>query len=98
MRKFDEGRTENIRSPDTLAEAFVKKMSRGDVPMADLFEALKAATDSHKKYTVIIYLYFCSSYGTQNFLIFSQLSINFFPQFFSQCGLQNENKKMVHFC
>ena len=55
LRKFDEGRTENIRSPNTLAEAFVKKMSRGDVSVAELYESLKAAADSHKKYTVILF-------------------------------------------
>lgn len=52
LRKFDEGRTENIRSPNSLADVFVKKMASGVEPVADVYEALKAAADSHKKYTM----------------------------------------------
>ncbi|WKX97298.1 hypothetical protein Q1695_013169 [Nippostrongylus brasiliensis] len=52
LRKFDEGRTENIRSPNTMAEMFVKKMASGRESVADIYDALKAAADSHKKYTM----------------------------------------------
>ncbi|KAK6056001.1 hypothetical protein COOONC_06495 [Cooperia oncophora] len=52
LRKFEEGRTENIRSPNALAEAFVRKMASGREPVDVVYDALKAAADSHKKYTV----------------------------------------------
>ncbi|PIO60495.1 Choline/Carnitine O-acyltransferase [Teladorsagia circumcincta] len=52
LRKFDEGRTENIRSPNTLAEKFVRKMASGREPVEVVYDALKAAADSHKKYTL----------------------------------------------
>ncbi|ETN68346.1 Choline/Carnitine O-acyltransferase [Necator americanus] len=52
LRKFSEGRTENIRSPNVLVDIFVKKMASGREPIADVYDALKAAADSHKKYSM----------------------------------------------
>ncbi|EGT58058.1 hypothetical protein CAEBREN_12488 [Caenorhabditis brenneri] len=53
LRKFTEGRTENIRSPNTAAATFVKKMvSKPPSPVSDIYDALIHATNSHKKYTV----------------------------------------------
>ncbi|EYB94250.1 hypothetical protein Y032_0174g478 [Ancylostoma ceylanicum] len=52
LRKFSEGRTENIRSPNVLAEVFVKKMASGREPVAVIYDALKAAADAHKKYSM----------------------------------------------
>uniref|UniRef100_H2W9P4 Carn_acyltransf domain-containing protein n=1 Tax=Caenorhabditis japonica TaxID=281687 RepID=H2W9P4_CAEJA len=53
LRKFTEGRTENIRSPNTAAATFVKKMvSRPPTPVSEIYEALVHATNNHKKYTV----------------------------------------------
>ncbi|KAK5977186.1 Carnitine O-acetyltransferase [Trichostrongylus colubriformis] len=52
LRKFEEGRTENIRSPNALAETFVRKMAPGNEPVEEVYQALKAAAESHKKYTV----------------------------------------------
>ncbi|CAI4221379.1 unnamed protein product [Auanema sp. JU1783] len=52
LRKFDEGRTENIRSPNTLAAAFVKNMTSKRLSIPQLYESLKAAAESHKTYTV----------------------------------------------
>ncbi|XGW11011.1 hypothetical protein V3C99_012483 [Haemonchus contortus] len=52
LRRFQEGRTENIRSPNPLAETFVKKMVSGAEPAEVIYKALKAAAESHKKYTM----------------------------------------------
>ncbi|KAJ1345578.1 hypothetical protein KIN20_000142 [Parelaphostrongylus tenuis] len=52
LRKFSEGRTENIRSPNILAENFVKKFTSSHVPIVEIYDALKAAADSHKNYTL----------------------------------------------
>ncbi|KJH49406.1 Choline/Carnitine O-acyltransferase, partial [Dictyocaulus viviparus] len=51
LRKFADGRTENIRSPNVLANVFVKKMTSGHASVTDIYDALKAAADSHKNYT-----------------------------------------------
>ncbi|CAD6187515.1 unnamed protein product [Caenorhabditis auriculariae] len=53
LRKFVDGRTENIRSPNLAAVSFVKKMtSTPPAPIQDTFEALQHAANAHKKYTV----------------------------------------------
>lgn len=53
LRKFTEGRTENIRSPSTEAASFVKKMvSKPPTPVSEIHDALINATNTHKKYTV----------------------------------------------
>ncbi|CAB3400530.1 unnamed protein product [Caenorhabditis bovis] len=53
LRKFVDGRTENIRSPNTAAARFVKMMvAKPPKPIADVNDALINACNSHKKYTV----------------------------------------------
>ncbi|VDM58396.1 unnamed protein product [Angiostrongylus costaricensis] len=52
LRKFAEGRTENIRSPNLLAKVFVRKFTSSHVPIEDIYDALKVAADSHKNYTL----------------------------------------------
>ncbi|KAF1746694.1 hypothetical protein GCK72_023151 [Caenorhabditis remanei] len=53
LRKFTEGRTENIRSPSTHAAAFVKKMeSKPRTPVSQIYDSLISATTAHKDYTI----------------------------------------------
>lgn len=53
LRKFTEGRTENIRSPSTAAASFVRQMvSKPPRPVHEIHDALIHATNTHKKYTV----------------------------------------------
>ncbi|GMT33914.1 hypothetical protein PFISCL1PPCAC_25211 [Pristionchus fissidentatus] len=52
LRKFDEGRTENIRSPNLQMAKFVNMMKAGsNRPFTELHDQLHAATKAHKKYT-----------------------------------------------
>ncbi|CAI5454865.1 unnamed protein product [Caenorhabditis angaria] len=53
LRKFTEGRTENIRSPNTATATFVKKMvSKPPKPVSEIYDALVHAANQHKKYTL----------------------------------------------
>ncbi|CAO4382976.1 unnamed protein product [Caenorhabditis nigoni] len=53
LRKFTEGRTENIRSPSSAAASFVRQMvSKPPRPVNEIHDALIHATNTHKKYTV----------------------------------------------
>ncbi|PAV79843.1 hypothetical protein WR25_01959 [Diploscapter pachys] len=52
LRRFAEGRTENIRSPNTAAAYFVKCMTEGDKPINEVYQAIRNACEQHKKYSV----------------------------------------------
>ncbi|GMT03074.1 hypothetical protein PENTCL1PPCAC_25248, partial [Pristionchus entomophagus] len=52
LRKFDEGRTENIRSPNLQMARFCDMMKTGNRPFVELHEQLLSAIGVHKKYTV----------------------------------------------
>ncbi|KAF8383704.1 hypothetical protein PRIPAC_72846 [Pristionchus pacificus] len=51
LRKFDEGRTENIRGPNLQTAKFCQMMKIGNRPFVELHEQLHAAIAAHKKYT-----------------------------------------------
>lgn len=51
LRKFDEGRTDTIRSPTSDSKAFVEAMEGGR-PAEEVARLFRAATESHKNYAV----------------------------------------------